>query len=117
MSGNGLRPQIWNEFKTRFAIPFICEFYGATEGNVALVNLDGYPGAVGFLPVIASSLAPMRLFKIDPLSGELARNSDGLAIPCCPGEVGQIAGRINKREFNSTNKLPPKLSYCCDMHH
>lgn len=31
--GNGLRPQIWNEFKTRFNIERIGEFYGATEGN------------------------------------------------------------------------------------
>jgi len=33
MFGNGLRPQIWNEFKERFGIKRIGEFYGATEGN------------------------------------------------------------------------------------
>ena len=33
MFGNGLRPQIWNEFKERFGIKRIAEFYGATEGN------------------------------------------------------------------------------------
>ena len=33
MFGNGLRPQIWNEFKERFGIERIGEFYGATEGN------------------------------------------------------------------------------------
>ncbi|XP_028407578.1 long-chain fatty acid transport protein 4-like [Dendronephthya gigantea] len=99
MTGNGLRPQIWNQFKTRFNIPLISEFYGATESNVNFANLDGYPGAIGSLPVIASPLSPTakRLFKIDPLSGELARNSDGLAIPCNPGEVGQVAGLINNR--------------------
>ena len=31
--GNGLRPHIWDEFKTRFNIAQIGEFYGATEGN------------------------------------------------------------------------------------
>lgn len=31
--GNGLRPQIWKEFVDRFKIPFVAEFYGATEGN------------------------------------------------------------------------------------
>lgn len=31
--GNGLRPQIWEEFKTRFNIERIGELYGATEGN------------------------------------------------------------------------------------
>jgi len=31
--GNGIRPQIWTEFKERFNLPMIGEFYGATEGN------------------------------------------------------------------------------------
>jgi len=31
--GNGLRPQIWNDFITRFNIKKVAEFYGATEGN------------------------------------------------------------------------------------
>ena len=31
--GNGMRPNIWREFKERFNIERICEFYGATEGN------------------------------------------------------------------------------------
>ena len=33
MFGNGLRPQIWDLFVTRFNIQRIGEFYGATEGN------------------------------------------------------------------------------------
>lgn len=33
MFGNGLRPQIWEKFVTRFGIKQIGEFYGATEGN------------------------------------------------------------------------------------
>src|SRR5262249_3557390 len=48
--GNGLRPDVWNEFKKRFAIPQIIEFYAATEGNVSLFNFDGKEGAVGRLP-------------------------------------------------------------------
>ena len=31
--GNGLRAQIWQEFKDRFNVERIGEFYGATEGN------------------------------------------------------------------------------------
>lgn len=31
--GNGLRPQIWEEFKQRFNVSKVKEFYGATEGN------------------------------------------------------------------------------------
>lgn len=33
MYGNGLRPQIWSQFTTRFNIPAIGELYGSTEGN------------------------------------------------------------------------------------
>ena len=31
--GNGLRPQIWRNFQTRFRVGQIGEFYGSTEGN------------------------------------------------------------------------------------
>lgn len=33
MYGNGLRPQIWSQFVSRFNIPHIGELYGSTEGN------------------------------------------------------------------------------------
>jgi fatty-acyl-CoA synthase len=36
--GNGLRPDIWAEFQARFGIPEVGEFYGATEGNIGLIN-------------------------------------------------------------------------------
>ncbi|MDX1650056.1 MAG: AMP-binding protein, partial [Myxococcota bacterium] len=61
--GNGLRPDIWERFQERFGIPQIREFYGATEGNVALINLDGKPGAVGRLPF--RFLIPARLIRYD----------------------------------------------------
>ena len=47
ISGNGLRPDIWEKFQTRFKIPKIRELYGATEGVGALVNTHGRPGMVG----------------------------------------------------------------------
>ncbi len=42
MFGNGLRPQIWREFKERFGIKLIGEFYGATEGNANLSMKANY---------------------------------------------------------------------------
>ena len=38
MFGNGLRPQIWQQFVTRFNIEQINEFYGSTEGNCSCGN-------------------------------------------------------------------------------
>ena len=48
--GNGLRPDIWPEFKKRFNIEHIREFYGATEGNFMVINLDNKVGSVGRYP-------------------------------------------------------------------
>lgn len=39
--GNGLRPTIWEDFTQRFRIKQIGEFYGATECNCSIANLDG----------------------------------------------------------------------------
>ncbi|QSZ32192.1 hypothetical protein DSL72_001763 [Monilinia vaccinii-corymbosi] len=48
--GNGLRPDVWNEFKERFDIKTIAEFYSATESPGAgwnYSNNDFSKGAVG----------------------------------------------------------------------
>src|SRR5438874_1734413 len=39
--GNGLRPDVWPQFKSRFRLPHILEFYAATEGNCSLFNFEG----------------------------------------------------------------------------
>ena len=45
--GAGLRPDIWEAFQQRFGIARIVEMYGATEGNVSLMNRSGRVGSVG----------------------------------------------------------------------
>jgi fatty-acyl-CoA synthase len=47
--GNGLRPDIWSKFQSRFNISNIIEFYSSTEGS-SLINLSNKPGAVGYFP-------------------------------------------------------------------
>ena len=37
--GNGMRPDVWKSFKDRFGIDEVYEFYGASEGNIAFINL------------------------------------------------------------------------------
>ena len=45
--GNGLRRDIWAEFKNRFNIEKIGEFYAATEGNVFGGNMRNKLGSCG----------------------------------------------------------------------
>lgn len=39
--GNGLRLSVWEEFVQRFRIQRVGEFYGATECNCSMINIDG----------------------------------------------------------------------------
>ena len=91
--GNGLRPQIWEEFQSRFGIKQIGEFYGSTEGTASIVNIDSKAGACGFVSEIAPAIYPVTIIKVDPDTGEIVRGADGLAVRTKPGDVGQIVGK------------------------
>jgi len=66
MVGNGLRPDIWEKFQKRFNIPKIVEFFGATEGTTAMVNLSGRVGAVGRIsPLIVRQLTQLLYCKLN----------------------------------------------------
>ena len=45
--GLGLKADLWEDFKRRFAIDEIVEVYGASEGGSPLINIAGVPGMVG----------------------------------------------------------------------
>ena len=108
ITGNGLRPEIWRAFQARFAIPRIVEFYGATEGNVSMLNYDGTVGAVGRVPDYLEWLLPARVVRFDVEKEMPVRGRDGLCIECAPDEVGETLGGISRRagrEFEGyTNK-------------
>ncbi|XP_008286762.1 long-chain fatty acid transport protein 1-like [Stegastes partitus] len=93
--GNGLRPSVWEEFVQRFRIQRVGEFYGATECNCSLINIDGKVGACGFNSRILPSFYPIRLVRVQEDNRQLLRDSQGLCIPCLPGEPGMLVGRIN----------------------
>ena len=97
ITGNGLRPEIWPEFQSRFAIPRIVEFYGATEGNVSMLNYDGTIGAVGRIPDYIERLLPTRVVRFDVEKEMPVRGADGLCIECEPDEVGEAVGGISNR--------------------
>jgi len=94
ITGNGLRPEIWPQFQARFAIPKIIEFYGATEGNVSMLNYDGKVGAVGRVPWYVRGLITTRIVRFDIEHQMPIRNADGLCSECAAGEVGEAIGLI-----------------------
>ncbi|VDN08336.1 unnamed protein product [Thelazia callipaeda] len=96
MFGNGLRSEIWQKFVNRFGVEKIGEFYGSTEGNSSLVNIDNHVGSCGFIPVhfFVKYLYPLRLLKVNDETGELIRTKKGFCVPCKPGETGELVGAI-----------------------
>lgn len=101
MIGNGLRGDIWDGFRKRFGIETILEFYGATEGNIGLLNYNGRAGACGQLPYFLRPAVPFRLIKYDVENDAHIRTADGFCIECPVGEVGEGIGRID----NDPNKM------------
>ena len=92
--GNGLRPDVWEEMQPRFNIPFVLEFYGATEGNVSMFNFDGKPGAIGRIPSWLRWRFNTRLVRFDLETETPIRGKDGFCQECRPGEIGEAIGLI-----------------------
>jgi fatty-acyl-CoA synthase len=95
--GNGLRPEIWPKFQERFRIPHIMEFYGATEGNVGMINYDGRVGAIGRVPWYARSVQKIRLIRYDVEKEGPVRGADGFCQETDDGEIGEAIGQINEK--------------------
>jgi fatty-acyl-CoA synthase len=96
--GNGLRPELWDQVKTRFAIPEVLEFYGSTEGNVSLFNFDGKPGAIGRVPSYVRRRFNVRLARFDLETETVVRGADGFCQEAAPGETGECIGEIRAGE-------------------
>lgn len=92
--GNGLRKDVWEGFTQRFNIPHIIEFYGATEGNVSLINVDGPPGAVGRVPDYLKFKFNIDIIRFDVDTEENPRGADGFCIRADADEIGEVIGEI-----------------------
>ena len=89
MMGNGLRPDVWMDFKQRFGVKRIAEFYGASEGNVAFANLLNKDQTIGM------TSAKVALIRYDVDADEIVRNDAGHCIEVEPGEPGLLLSEIN----------------------
>ncbi|MBC6403561.1 MAG: long-chain-acyl-CoA synthetase [Hyphomonadaceae bacterium] len=92
--GNGLRPEVWPGFVQRFNIPHVIEFYGATEGNASLVNVDGPVGAVGRVPDYLKHRFNIDIIRYDVETNVNVRGLDGFCIRADFLEVGELIGEI-----------------------
>ncbi len=89
--GNGLRPEIWDEFKQRYGIDHINEFYGASEGNLAFTNAFNIDRTAGFCPL------PFTIVKYDIDADEPMRDAKGKMIKVKKGEDGLLITEVTER--------------------
>ncbi len=90
MIGNGLRPDVWLDFKRRFKVKRIMEFYGASEGNVFFGNLMNKDCTVGM------TTNEVVLVDYDIKEDEIRRTEDGLCGQVGDGEPGLLLGKITE---------------------
>jgi acyl-CoA synthetase (AMP-forming)/AMP-acid ligase II len=98
--GNGLRPDVWKEFKVRFGIPAIAEFYASTEGMSGSWHLQTGEfgiGAIGKNGLITNLLLGRgtKIVKLD-YDTELPYRDPktGFMVQCAPGEPGELIWRL-----------------------
>jgi fatty-acyl-CoA synthase len=89
IAGNGLRPAIWDEFTRRFGISRVCEFYAASEGNTAFLNIFNLEKTTGICP------SPVAYVEYDAETGEPARGDDGRVRKVRNGEPGLLLSKIS----------------------
>jgi fatty-acyl-CoA synthase len=85
-----LRPEIWDEFTSRFNIARVCEFYAASEGNTAFINMFNVPGSTGVSPL------PLAYVQYDPDTGAPLRGADGRVQRVPTGEPGLLLSPVTR---------------------
>jgi len=90
ISGNGLRPEIWDEFTSRFGIERVCEFYAASEGNTAFINVFNVPRSAGWAAL------PLAYVEYDSDSGAPLRGEDGWVRRVPNGEPGLLLSPVTR---------------------
>jgi citronellyl-CoA synthetase len=91
MIGNGLRPSIWGEFKQRFGIERITEFYASSEGNIGFTNVFNFDNTVGFTP------ATYAIVRYDLDNEQPVRDRKGFMVKVNKGEAGLLISEISPK--------------------
>ncbi|MFG1931147.1 long-chain-acyl-CoA synthetase FadD6 [Mycobacterium sp. NPDC048908] len=89
IAGNGLRPAIWDDFTKRFGIARVCEFYAASEGNTAFVNVLNVDKTTGICPT------PVAFVEYDSETGDPVRDDNGRVRKVRNGEPGLLLSKVS----------------------
>uniref|UniRef100_A0A8D0HNK6 long-chain-fatty-acid--CoA ligase n=1 Tax=Sphenodon punctatus TaxID=8508 RepID=A0A8D0HNK6_SPHPU len=95
--GNGVRSDVWREFLDRFGDIKMCEFYGATEGNICFMNHTGKIGSVGRSNFFYKLFFPFDLIKYDFQKEEPIRNEHGWCESVKKGDAGLLISKVNSK--------------------
>ncbi|MFX1524626.1 MAG: long-chain-acyl-CoA synthetase [Promethearchaeota archaeon] len=82
--GNGLRPDIWMDFKKRFSITRVAEFYGASEIGLTFSNSLNFDCTVGYCA------SPYAIVKFDYNEERPVRDENGFMEKVGLGEAGLL---------------------------
>lgn len=89
--GNGLRPDIWDQFKTRFGIERIHEFYAASEGTNGFFNVLNYDKTCGFAP------SGWEIVEYDIAADEPVRKANGRMKKLGRGQTGLLLTEVSEK--------------------
>jgi len=82
--GNGLRYEIWKDFKERFGINFIGEFYGQSEVPAIFINLLNFDCTLGMCS------SPYVIVKYNFIEEKPIKNENGFMEKVDLGEIGLL---------------------------
>ena len=89
ISGNGLRPDIWESFQKRFNINKIVEIYGATEAVGMTINSFGRSGMIG------RKRSDSTIIHCNKDDGSPILNDKGFCTKVSEGETGLYIQKIS----------------------
>lgn len=88
--GNGLRPDIWKDFKQRFGISKVFEIYGAAESNLYFVNMLNLDCTMGTCK-LSYAIVKYYIGEDEPI-----RDEKGFMQKVAVGETGLLLGEISE---------------------
>ncbi|EXJ81484.1 hypothetical protein A1O3_07777 [Capronia epimyces CBS 606.96] len=105
--GNGLRPDVWDRFRGRFAVETIAEFYAATESVGAAFNLSRNTfssGAIGSAGMLGTLLVNsiQTIVKVDWETESPYRDPKSRFCVSVPrGEPGELLYKVDAKDINA----------------